>query len=549
MDARERERNRRAAKSQGNFNPYIAYPDLVARAWGFQVLPTFAFATATGSIAEGNSGTSTYTTSVTISPAPTAPLTVQLSLVATTSTATNGQDFVFTTPQTLTFTAGQTTQPVTVIVNGDLTPEADETVVLALTNPSAGAAVGGPAQHELLILNDDGAAPTIQFAAAKGSLTEGNDNTTTYTVNVTLTGTAPTAAITVPVTVQAAGTTATTPADYTLTTTSLTFVAGQVNQTQTVTLTVAGDLLPEPNETVLLALGTPTTGGAVLGAIRTHELTILNDDVALPAAPCATLFFSEYIEAKVGNTKAVEIYNPSNATIDLEGITVSLFANGKTTPTATAELTGSIAPGDVYVIANSGVASPIVKAQTDLESNIGFFNGDDALLLMDGTDTLDIIGVIGQQPAGGWQLTGGGSTTDATLVRKATVNRGQKRWTNALTEWTPVGADVYDNIGRHTSNCVTITSTTGAARLGEGLEVFPNPATGRLQVRLPQLQGRQAAGISLYNMLGQQVLSRSQLLSAAEVATLDVQPLAEGLYLLRVTADGVTYTSRVEVRR
>ena len=549
VDARERERNRRAAKSQGNFNPYIAYPDLVARAWGFQVLPTFAFATATGSIAEGNSGTSTYTTSVTISPAPAAPLTVQLNLAATTSTATSGQDFVFTTPQTLTFTAGQTTQPVTVTINGDLTPEADETVVLALTNPSTGAAVGGPAQHELTILNDDGAAPTIQFAAAKASLTEGNDNITTYTVNVTLTGTAPTAAVTIPVTVQAAGTTAATPADYALTTTSLTFAAGQANQTQTVTLTVAGDLLPESNETVLLALGTPTTGGAVLGALRTHELTILNDDVAPPAAPCATLFFSEYIEAKVGNTKAVEIYNPSNATIDLEGITVSLFANGKTTPTSTAELTGSIAPGDVYVIANSGVASPIVKTQTDLESNIGFFNGDDALLLMDGTDTLDIIGVIGQQPSGGWQLPGGGSTTDATLVRKATVNRGQKRWADARAEWTSVGADVYDNIGRHASNCVIITSTTSAAHLGEGLEVFPNPATGRLQVRLPQLKGRQAAAISVYNMLGQQVLSRSQPLSAAEVATLDVQPLAEGLYLLRVTANGVTYTSRVEVRR
>ncbi|MBT2557161.1 endonuclease [Hymenobacter sp. ISL-91] len=549
VDARERERNRRTAKSQGNFNPYIAYPDLVARAWGFQVLPTFAFATATGSIAEGNSGTSTYTTNVTISPAPTAPLTVQLSLAATTSTATSGQDFVFTSPQTLTFTAGQTTQPVTVTVTGDLTPEADETVVLALTNPATGAAVGGPAQHELTILNDDGVAPTIQFVAARGSLTEGNDNTTTYTVNVALTGTAPTAAVTIPVTVQAAGTTAATPADYTLNTTSLTFAAGQANQTQTITLTVAGDLLPESNETVLLALGAPTTGGAVLGTIRTHELTILNDDAALPAAPCTTLFFSEYIEAKVGNTKAIEIYNPSNATVDLDGITVSLFANGKTTPTSTAELTGSIAPGDVYVIANSGVASPLVKAQTDLESNIGFFNGDDALLLMDGTDTLDIIGVIGQQPAGGWLLPGGGSTTDATLVRKATVNRGQQRWADARAEWTSVGTDVYENIGRHTSNCVTITANMGAARLGEGLEVFPNPATGRLQLRLPQLKGRQAAAISLYNMLGQQVLSHRQPLSAAEVATLDVQPLAEGLYLLRVTANGVTYTSRVEVRR
>ncbi|WP_083937741.1 endonuclease [Hymenobacter aerophilus] len=547
VDARETERNRRAAKSQGNFNPYVAYPDLVARAWGFKVLPTFAFATATGSIAEGNAGTSTYTTSVTVTPAPTAPLTVQLSLNMT-STATSGQDFTFTSPQTLTFAAGQTTLPVTVTINGDQMPEADETVVLALSNPATGAAVGGPNQHELTILNDDGPAPTLQFASAKGSLTEGNDGTSTYTVNVTLTGAAPTAAVTIPVTVRPAGTTATSPADYTLTTTSLTFAAGQASQTQAVTLTVVGDLLAEPNETVVLALGTPTTGGAVLGAIRTHELTILNDDVAPPAAPCTALFFSEYIEGKASNSKAIEIYNPSNAPIDLEGITVSLFANGQTTPNATAELSGTIAPGDVYVIANGGVVSPIVKAQADLESNVGFFNGDDALLLMDGTDTLDVIGVIGQKPAGGWAVTGG-TTTDATLVRKASVNKGQKRWADAQAEWTFVGTDVYDNLGRHTSDCVTITGTTAAARLGEGVEVFPNPATGRVQVRLPQLRGRQSASLSLYNMLGQQVLSRRQPLSATETATLDVQPLAEGLYLLRVTADGITYTSRVEVRR
>lgn len=549
VDARERERNRRAAKSQGNFNPYIAYPDLVARAWGFQVLPTFAFATATGSLAEGNSGNSTYTTSVTISPAPTAALTVQLSLATASSTATSGQDFTFTTPQTLTFTAGQTTQPVTITINGDLTPEADETVVLALSNPSAGAAVGGPAQHELTILNDDGPAPTIQFATAKASKDEGNSGTSAYSVSVTLTGLAPTAAVTIPVSVLAAGTTATSPADYTLDTPSLTFVAGQANQTQTVTLSIVGDVLPESNETVLLALGTPTTGGAVLGPLRTHELTILNDDVALPAAPCTALFFSHYIEGKTSNTKAIAIYNPSTAPIDLEGVTVSLFSNGSKTATATAELTGSVASGQQYVIANTGVASPIVKAQTDLESNVGFFNGDDALLLMDGTDTLDVIGVIGQQPVGGWQLPGGGSTTDATLLRRPTVNRGQSRWADARAEWAFLGTDVYDRIGPHASNCLIVTGTTGAARLGEGLEVFPNPAAGRVQVRLPRLQSRQSASISLYNMLGQQVLRRTQPLSATEVATLDVQPLAEGLYLLRVTADGVTYSSRVEVRR
>ncbi|WP_206780456.1 endonuclease [Hymenobacter amundsenii] len=548
VDARERERNRRTAKSQGNFNPYVAYPDLVARAWGFVVLPTFAFATTTGNIVEGNSGTSTFSTTVTISPAPDAPLSVQVGFEAATSTATSGQDFSFTSPQTLTFAAGQTSQALTVTINGDLTPEADETVVLNLSNPSTGTALGGAAQHVLSILNDDGPAPTISFAAATGSVAEGNTGTSTYLVSVTLTGAAPTADVTIPVTVSATGTSATSPDDYVLTTTSLTFVAGQASQTKSVALTVLGDTQPEPNETVRLVLGTPTTGGALLGSPAAHVLTILNDDEAPASLPCANLFFSEYVEGSATNTKAIELYNPSKAPIGLSGIEVQLFSNGATTPTSTQALTGTVAPGGVYVIANTGVVSPVVQAQTNLQSAVGFFNGDDALLLLQGTDTLDIIGVIGQRPSGGWQLPGGGSTTNATLVRKATVSRGQKRWADALAEWTFAGTDVYDNIGRHTSNCTTVTATTTAARLHEGLDVFPNPAAGSIQVRLPQLQGRQSASISLYNMKGQRVLHRTQLLTATDAATLDLQTAANGLYLVRVTVGGVRYSSRVAVQ-
>ncbi|HLK98250.1 MAG TPA: endonuclease, partial [Hymenobacter sp.] len=254
VDARERERNRRTAKSQGNFNPYIAYPDLVARAWGFQVVPTFSFSAPTATIPEGNSGTTTYTATVTITPAPTLAITVQVVLDAANSTATNGTDFAFTSPQTLTFNPAQTSRTVTVTVNGDTTPEADETVVLTLQNAGAGGAIGGPASQELTITNDDGTPPSVRFAAATGSIVEGNSGTTTYTVDVTA-ASIPAGGFSVPVTVETAGTTADA-ADYVLNTSTLTFAAGQTSQP--VTITVNGDVTPETNETVRLRLGTPT---------------------------------------------------------------------------------------------------------------------------------------------------------------------------------------------------------------------------------------------------------------------------------------------------
>ncbi|WP_426490963.1 endonuclease [Hymenobacter sp. 102] len=547
VDARETERNRRTAKSQGNFNPYITYPDLVARAWGFQVLPTFSFSAATASSAEGSTGTSTYTATVNVTPVPTSALTVQVALDAANSTAISGSDFAFPSPQTLTFAAGQSSQTVTVTINGDTQPEADETVVLTLSNPSSGGAVGGPAAQELTITNDDGPAPTIRFATGTGSVTEDNTGSSTYTVNVTLSGSAPTAAVTIPVTVSTSGTTATSPADYTLTTTSVTFAAGQASQTVPVSVLVVGDAQPEPNETVRLVLGAPTTGGAVLGAPSAHVLTITNDDQAPAGSPCTDLFFSEYVEGSASNTKAIEIYNPSPAPINLTGIEVRLFGNGSTSPSSTQALTGTIAPGDVYVIANSGVVSPIVAAQADVQSNVGFFNGDDAILLLDGTDTLDIIGVIGQQPSGGWQLPGGGTTTNATLVRKATVNAGQKRWSLAAGEWQFVGTDVYSGVGSHTSGCIT-TATTKAAPLNFGIEVFPNPATGSVQVRLPELRGRHEAAISLFNALGQEVFHHTQSVSALDAGSIPVQTLSNGLYTVRVTVDGVRYSRRVAVQ-
>ncbi|AII50726.1 endonuclease [Hymenobacter sp. APR13] len=544
VDARERERNRRTAKSQGNFNPYISFPDLVARAWGFQVVPTFSFASATGSIVEGNSGTTTFTATVNVTPAPTSALTVQVAFDAATSTATSGQDFTFTSPQTLTFAAGQTSQTVTVTVNGDTQAEADETVVLALRDAASGAAIGGPASQELTITNDDGTPPSVRFAAATASLTEGNSGTTTYSVNVTA-ASIPAGGITVPVTVESAGTTADA-ADFTLTTSTLTFAAGQ--STQAVTLTVNGDVAPEPNETVRLRLGTPSNAAVLVVAPTTHTLTILNDDQAPAGSPCTDLYFSEYVEGAASNSKAVEIYNPTSAPISLTGIRLELFANGSSTPTATQALSGTIAPGDVYVVANTGVVSTVVLGQTDLQSAVCFFNGDDALALFDGTDTLDVIGVIGTDPGTTWTIPGGGSTTDNTLVRKPTVARGETRWSVGASTWQALGTDVYTNVGSHTSTACIVNSTVKNAPLNTGLAVYPNPAATAVQVQVAGLRGRHAADIRLYNALGQQVLLQERTISGADATLIDVQNLPAGLYSVRVVVDGVRYTSRIAVK-
>src|SRR5699024_6162792 len=76
--------------------------------------------------------------------------------------------------------------------------------------------------------------------------------------------------------------------------------------------------------------------------------------VAAPAAADAPtdLFISEYVEGSSFN-KAIEIYNGTGADVALAGYALSQFSNGSSTASVTLNLTGTLADGDVYVIAHS----------------------------------------------------------------------------------------------------------------------------------------------------------------------------------------------------
>lgn len=72
---------------------------------------------------------------------------------------------------------------------------------------------------------------------------------------------------------------------------------------------------------------------------------------AKPVEAAATdLFISEYIEGS-SNNKAVEIYNGTGSPVSLANYQVMVFPNGSTTP-STISLSGTLAHGDVYVVAH-----------------------------------------------------------------------------------------------------------------------------------------------------------------------------------------------------
>jgi uncharacterized delta-60 repeat protein len=213
------------------------------------------------SVTEGNSGTTNASFTVTLSAA--SALTVTVNYATANGTAIAPSDYV-TASGTLTFTPGQTTQTITVLVNGDTTNEADESFMIGLS--SATNATIANATGTGTITNDD--TPSVQFQQALYSVTE---NSTQVVVTVNRQGDA-----SPPVTVdyQTSDVTASQRSDYLYAAGTLHFAAGEA--TKTVSVLINEDSLTEPAESFSVLLSNPT-GGAVLGTLTTTMVQI-NDD-------------------------------------------------------------------------------------------------------------------------------------------------------------------------------------------------------------------------------------------------------------------------------
>jgi len=109
-------------------------------------------------------------------------------------------------------------------------------------------------------------------------------------------------------------------------------------------------------------------------------LALVMASLSTPAS--ANLIISEYVEGG-SNNKAVELYNSSSSELALDGYSLSLYTNGKTTVQTTLELTGTLAANKTLVIVNSS-ANDELKDKADLEHSVTNFNGDDALVLAQG---------------------------------------------------------------------------------------------------------------------------------------------------------------------
>ena len=209
--------------------------------------PSFAISDASGN----ENGSLTFTVTKSGSGA------ANLDYATANGTATSASDYN-TASGTLSFTASDTSKPITVTTKNDATTEIDETFYVNLSNPTNGAVISD-SQGIGTIRDDDGGTSCsgVSFAVANNPADE-EGNPLNFTVNKT--GSA-TGACTVHY--ATADGTAVAPGDYTaLPDTVLSFASGETSKTVTVTTTTTGGL-NEPDETMYLNLSSPSGGATI----------------------------------------------------------------------------------------------------------------------------------------------------------------------------------------------------------------------------------------------------------------------------------------------
>ncbi len=286
--------------------------------------------------------------------------------------------------------------------------------------------------------------------------------------------------------------------------------------------------------------------------------------VSVNSQDCSELFISEYVEGP-GNNNAIEIYNPTNSSIDLAGYIINRYSNGASSGPESWQLGGTIASGDVIVIGNGQIDSVWVSTywslpvdpsfysildlhcNGDYDANSTFyFNGDDAMTLEKNGNIIDIFGKVGEDPGSAWTDDVTAGYTDAnggtwwtkrqTLIRKPSVKIGVTQnpiLFNPTAEYDSLPDATYSEMGSHTCDCIT----TSIINKDVTYVMYPNPAIKGQNVVINSKSA--ISYIEIYNMLGEKIIS-------ARTSIISTEMLLKGTYLINIYfEDGKSVSNKV----
>jgi type IX secretion system substrate protein/lamin tail-like protein len=178
-------------------------------------------------------------------------------------------------------------------------------------------------------------------------------------------------------------------------------------------------------------------------------------------------------------------------------------------------------------------------------NNAMYFNGNDAVCLIsgttvmpDGSNLIDVIGVIGEDPGQSWETSEGEwITRDRSLTRKAYVGGGTGFVVAALGDtiayenWDISFKNDFSGLGWQVCNC----EVTALAELNQvPFKMFPNPLTSN-ELTIEAAENMQQ--LVIFNILGETVFL-SNLNGFNQNATLSIPDLNAGIYTVAIQFEG-----------
>ena len=428
--------------------------------------PTLRIAPLRVSVTEGGSGaTPQQIFTVTMSPASGQQVTVRYATVGGSSAnaAIANTDYTATSG-ILTFSPGDTSKIFTVQVLGDTLNERDETFSVRLSDVSDSNISISTASTATVTIEDDDAQPSLSIADV--SREEGNSGSANMEFTVTLSAVSGLPVIVRYATANGIGADAATTADrdYVSGRGNLTFAAG--TNTQTIRVSIIGDVIYEEDETFTVTLSNPTNATLADGVATG---TISNDE-----APLALSITPNRVSVAEGDrgdtarrifTVAMNLASDRRVTVryatadgtgtdaatdgrDYTGTSGTLtFTAGQTSRTITVQVTGDvIEEGDeIFTVAlsdatgsNASISSTAGTATITIEDN----EGPPTLRIADASENEgsgnDLVFVVTLAPASSQQVTVNYATTSGTASAPAdyTTTSGVLTFTSGTTRRT-----------------------------------------------------------------------------------------------------------------
>ncbi|MBC8510140.1 MAG: lamin tail domain-containing protein [Cryomorphaceae bacterium] len=283
--------------------------------------------------------------------------------------------------------------------------------------------------------------------------------------------------------------------------------------------------------------------------------------MSVNAQDCSELFISEYIEGWSQN-KAIEVYNPTSASIDLSDYQVERYSNGTTNSSAggITALTGTLASGDAFVLTSGetdsastfGYIDAVLFNMGDMAEPLGSYptpmhmNGNDAMVLTKNGVIIDVIGRVGEDPASGaWTddaasgfTMGSWWTAQHTLIRKNTVLYGDDNGLdlfNPSLEWDSLVVGSWNNLGAHTCDCIATSAVNDVKEVS--YVVYPNPANAGEVITINA--NSKIDNIEIINILGERVLTTT-------ATKINTNHLSKGTYIILINlSDGRVIENKI----